>query len=75
MIVNKLSNCLLSKIGVHCTCTITQKRRKMMNLSWFSGFHDNGKGCTFLCFYQMLMHRGNCQKRRDRHMVLIYSPV
>ena len=75
VIINQLPDGFLGKIRIDCTCTISQKSSKMMNLSGLSGFYDNSQRSTFLGFYQMMMHRGNCQKRRDRHMVLIYSPV
>ena len=61
MIVNQLTDCFQSKIRVNSTCAIAEQCCKMMHFSWFPGFQNNGKRCTLLCLYQMLMYRGYCK--------------
>ena len=59
--IDQLMDCLQCQIWVDCTCAIAQKSSKMMNLSRLAGFQNNGKRCTLLCLYQMLMYRGYCK--------------
>ena len=73
--IDQLADRFQCEIWVDCTCTITEKSCEMMDFSRFAGFYDQTQGSTLLGFYEMLMYCGYRQKRRDRHMVFIYSTV
>ena len=74
-LIDQLLDRLQCQIWIYRTGSISQKSRKVMYLSWFSGFQDQRKRSLFLSIYQMLMYSRYCQQRRNRHMVLIHASV
>ena len=65
----------MCQVGVNRTCAVAQQRCKMMHLSRLPALQDHGDRRPLLCAHQVLLESGHCQKRRDRHMVLIHIPV
>ena len=66
---------LYCKIWIDCTCTVSEKCCKVMNISWISTLKDDRNRCSLLCTYQMLLHSWHCKKWWDCHMVLVNAPV
>ena len=74
-VLHQLCDGGVSQIGIHCGSTVTQKSSEMMHLPGFTGFQDDGHGCTFPCQDKVLMHCRNRQQGGKRHMVLIHAAV
>ena len=72
---DQLPEGLQRQVRVHRTGPVSEQRRKMMNLSWLSGLQDEGHGRLLLRLHQILMDRRHRQEGRDRHMVLVHTPV
>ena len=75
MLVNQLLDGIQGQVGIHRTGAVSQKRRKMMNLSGFSGLQNQRHGCLFFRPHQVLVYGGNRQQGGNRHMVFIHAPV
>ncbi len=73
--VNQLLNGFLCKIRIDCTRTVPNQRRKIVHLSWLRRFQNQRHTRSLFCAHQVLLHRGNRQKRRNCHMVFVHAPV
>ena len=65
----------MREVGIHGPDTEAEEGRHLMNVPRLAALEDQGDRRSLLGLDQMLFQRRNCEKRRDRHMVLVHAPV
>ena len=73
--VNHLRDALVCQIRVDRTRAKAKDRGKLVDVPGLSAFQNQGYLRSLFCAHQMLLHGGDCQQRRNRHMVLVHSAV
>ena len=73
--IDHLGNALMREVGIHGPDTEAEEGRHLMNVPRLAALEDQGDRRSLLGLDQMLFQRRNCEKRRDRHMVLVHAPV
>ena len=56
LLVDKLSDCLMSKVRIYSPCTIAQAHCCLMNISHFGTFKNNRNLCAFFCADKILLN-------------------
>ena len=74
-LVDQLLDAFLRQIRIDGAGPVAQQRREMMHLARLSGLQNDGDAGPLLRPHQMLLQSGYRQQRRDRHMILVHSPV
>ena len=73
--IDHLGNALMREVGIHGPDTEAEEGRHLMNVPRLAALEDQGDRRSLLGLDQMLFQRRDCEKRRDRHMVLVHAPV
>ena len=73
--VNHLRDALVCQIGVDRTRAKAKNRGKLVDVPGLSAFQNQRYLRSLFRAHQMLLHGGDCQQRRNRHMVLIHPAV
>ena len=65
----------MRQIGTDRPGAEAQKGGHLVHIPGLAALQDQGDSRAPLCLHQMLLDTGNCQQRRNGHMVFIHSPV